>query len=200
MSLAPTSRSKFNLKNASVLLVVTGLQSLDVLVQILVGFGAKNFSKCETVGDARESLKKTPFDLIIIDAVIGEEDGYDLMSWVRREAPEINRYVPVIMVSGHTARSKVVKARDCGAHFTVAKPLTPIVLLERILWIAQERRPFVNTDCFAGPDRRFKFTGPPVGSAGRRRDDLSANVGEAKEPNLSQAEIDSLMAPQKVAL
>ena len=69
-------------------------------------------------------------------------------------------------------------------------------MLERILWIAREQRPFV---AYAGPDRRFKFDGPPEGGAGRRRDDLSKDVGDAVAPNMSQDQIDALLSVKRVS-
>jgi hypothetical protein len=66
-------------------------------------------------------------------------------------------------------------------------------MLERILWVAREQRGFVACDSYAGPDRRFKFDGPPAGGPGRRRDDLSADVGDAVMPNMSQDQIDALL-------
>jgi CheY-like chemotaxis protein len=51
-----------------------------------------------------------------------------------------------------------------------------------------------------GPDRRFKAFGPPIGTKGRRHDDLNAKIGAAVEPNMSQNEIDLLMKPTRVKL
>ena len=58
---------------------------------------------------------------------------------------------------------------------------------------------FVETPAYAGPDRRFKSLGPP-GGIGRRSTDLSAEIGDASEPNLSQVEIDSFMKPVRMSL
>jgi hypothetical protein len=76
------------------------------------------------------------------------------------------------VIQGHTPVDQIHKARDCGANFVVAKPITPRLLLERVLWIAQESRPFIELDGYVGPDRRFQNNGPPGGpGTGRRRTD-----------------------------
>lgn len=93
----------------------------------------------------------------------------------------------------------VQNARDCGAHYIVKKPLTPVVMLERILWIARESRPFIECDVYVGPERRHKNEGPPNGVP-RRRDDLPPEVGDAQEPNLSQDQVDNLFSSRKVTL
>lgn len=200
MSLDAASRAHFNLKNAVVLLVQNDSMGMDILVQILVGFGAKNLLKAATIDEAKGLIAKNQCDLMIVDAVLGEEDGFDLVDWMRREASAPNRFAPLLMITAHTQQSRVSRSRDVGAHFVIAKPLTPVVLLERILWVAREQRPFVECAGYSGPDRRFKFEGPPDGIAGRRRDDLAPEVGIASQPNMSQDEIDALMAPRKVSI
>jgi hypothetical protein len=64
-----------------------------------------------------------------------------------------------------------VQGRDAGANFTIAKPITPKIVLERILWAAKEDRQFIECETYLGPDRRFKNDGPPSGAKGRRRED-----------------------------
>lgn len=200
MFLEPASKTAFNLKNATILLVVNETLGMDILVQIMVGFGAKNFLKAATIEEAKPLVGSTPIDLMIIDAVLGSEDGYDLVEWVRRDGGIPNRFAPVLMISAHTQSSRVLRSRDAGAHFIIAKPLKPVVLLERILWVAREQRPFVECASYSGPDRRFKFEGPPAGMTGRRKDDLGTEVGAANQPNMSQEEIDALMAPRRVSI
>lgn len=193
MSLNVQSRAKFNLKGANLLLVESGSMAMDILIQILVGFGAKDMHRAATVDEAKQELAGGTFDLMLVGSMLGDQDGFELVEWVRREGPESNKFLPLLMLSSHTPTSKVERARDCGAHFIIVKPLKPVVMLERILWIAREQRRFVSCDSYVGPDRRFKFEGPPVGMAGRRHDDLSADVGDAILPNMSQDQIDALL-------
>ena len=103
-----------------------------------------------------------------------------------------------MIISGHTQKSKVEKARDCGANFIVAKPLTPKVMIDRVIWVARENRSFIECADYLGPDRRFHSIGPPPNTEGRRSDDLPLEVGEAVEPNLSQDDIDAMLQPKRV--
>ena len=97
-------------------------------------------------------------------------------------------------------RRDVIKARDCGANYIIAKPITPKTIMDRILWIAREDRMGIDCDTYVGPDRRFRRLGPPAGMVGRRSGDLNDEIGAAVEPNMSQDEIDSVMKPQKVSV
>jgi CheY-like chemotaxis protein len=194
------SNDRIQLERINFLIVDDNPQSLEIIASSLAGFGVRNVFKCGSVKEARDVIRKTTLDFIVTDAEMPEETGYDLLRWLRREAGEPNKYVPAVLCTGHTRASQVLLARDCGAHFIVAKPITPKVLLERIFWVARDERSFIDCDAYVGPDRRFKREGPPPGMEGRRKDDLSGNLGDAKEPNLSQDEINSFVRPARVAI
>lgn len=170
MALDPQSRVRFNLGGAAVLLLDATPLGMSILVQLVSGFGAKTFCRCSTAAEAREVFGREQIDLAIIDALAPGGDGYDLVHWLRREGPELNRYTPVLVTEGHTRVSDVNRARDCGANFLVKRPLSPIALLERIVWVSKEGRGFVIDDSYVGPDRRFKTTIMPLGEGRRRQD------------------------------
>jgi len=167
---------KLNLERIAFLLVDDNPQSLHIIAQVVTGFGVRKVTKCGSAREARAAIHNITFDFILTDAQMPEEDGYSLVRWIRRSAPEHNRFVPIVVVTGHTRQSQVLEARDCGVHALVAKPLTPKVLLERIFWTARDDRKFIECDAYIGPDRRFHSIGPPVGMAGRRADDPPEGV------------------------
>ena len=145
MGLRPQPIAKFNLGSTNILVLEGSHSEMDLYIQILSGFGAKNIHRCMNRKEAEEALLKHEIDLIVVDAKLPEgDDGYDFVQALRRKrnAPKLS-VIPVLMIAGHTPPSKVAMARDCGAHFVVRKPVRPDLLLERILWIAQESRPFV---------------------------------------------------------
>lgn len=194
------SGSRFALDKTSFLLVDDNPQALDIISQVVNGFGAKSITRCESGEEAKNLLARQPFDVLLSDAQMPLLDGYELIRWLRHEAGEPNRFIPAIIISGHVRMHQVLKARDCGASFTIAKPITPKVVLERLFWIAKDQRMFIDCGAYIGPDRRFKREGPPAGMEGRRADDAAGELGAAASPNMSQDEIDALMKPSKVVL
>jgi DNA-binding response OmpR family regulator len=197
-----TPTSRLDLRKASILLLEPNVQNMAVVTQVLLGFGARTFHRCETSEQAKAMVQETAVDLMIIEGQTaeGEPDGFDFVHWLRRSELEPAAYTPVIITCAHTSKRNVARARDCGAHFIVAKPLAPVILFERIIWVARVNRPFVNAGVYVGPDRRFKNLGPPAGTEGRRGTDAKGDVGSAQEPDMSQTEIDDMMQPAKVAL
>lgn len=191
--------ARINLTKASVLLVDGSLHSLDVIAQILKGFGVPTVHRYDNILEANKFLRQRTADLFVIDPSIEDGAGYDCVVELRHSG-RANATMPVILVSGHVRKADVARARDSGANFVVAKPLAPVVLLQRLLWVAKDKRPFVDCGDYIGPDRRFKFEGPPAGSEGRRAEDLKAPLGSASEPNLSQEEVDAMMKPQRVII
>lgn len=192
--------ARINLNRTSVLVLDGNPQSLDLVRQILNGFGVRAVHACQHVRDAQRVFYDQALELVIVDPLFTDDSGFEFMRFMRREENSENRCVAVIAALGHQTLGNVRMARDAGASVVVAKPLSPDVLLQRILWVARENRPFIVAPGYVGPDRRFKNQGPPLGTNGRRVDDLSFEVPKEAMPNMNQSEIDGMFKPRKVAL
>jgi len=196
----PFSKSeRVNLSAAEVLLACGDLQGLNIMCEMFAGFGVHSPRRCQTMEEAKAVVQERAINLIVVDAALGDADGHEFISWLRRAELDPNSFAPVILVTGHTKSSQVCRGRDAGASFVVAKPAAPMVMMQRIVWLMNDQRKFVSSPGYCGPDRRVKALGPPVGMKGRRHDDLSLEVGMATTPNLDQNEIDALFKPKAVA-
>jgi DNA-binding response OmpR family regulator len=172
MGFSTDSRARFNLEQVSILLLEETPLGMSVLVQIMNGFGARKLHRCDSVEKAERVIRETDLDLLIVDSMGRAGGGYDFVRWLRRSGVRPNCYAPVVLTAAHTPAAAITRARDCGAHIVMAKPLTPKAMLDRIIWVARAGRRFVECDGYVGPDRRFKDAGLPEGVAvGRRRDD-----------------------------
>jgi CheY-like chemotaxis protein len=186
------AKALFNLERTSVLLADGDQMGQAIIVQILAGFGARDVIRCETAEDARKQLALQTCQLVIVDPANLGYEGYDLIPWIRRMLPEPKRHVPVLVATGHTEHVRVSQLRDAGANFVVSKPLSATILLDRILWMSREKRPYVETDSYIGPDRRWHDQPPPDGVGRRKRDrDVQARIAAGGE--MSQEDIDLLM-------
>lgn len=201
MAKSNNANRRFNFDNVKVLAVDENQAGLDILAQILTGFGVRKLHAVNSVDEARQLAETLDFELVIVEQEMAEDKGIDFIKWLRRLDPKkATASAPVVVAMGHTTQSGVIKMRDCGANFVVQKPLSPTALLQRIVRAVDDPRPFVTCDVYAGPDRRFKYEGPPPGSDGRRSDDMGVTLGEPSGKNLDQDDINSLLKPRKVQL
>ena len=170
-----------NLERVCVMLLEQSDHGRKISAQILRGFGIRDIRACRTMDEARALTNSLQFDLVIADPSALGGQGMDFLRWLRRSEKNANRFVPIILVSGHSTSAAVMLSRDAGANFFVAKPFTPKVLLERILFIARDKRPYVDAGTYVGPDRRWKGDGPPDGTPGRRGGDMNSEIDEVRE-------------------
>jgi DNA-binding response OmpR family regulator len=181
MGLDPKSRTRFNLSKTVVMLLDPTPLGLAIMGQILTGFGARKIYRCRTVEEAKAVVAEFQIDLMVVDAIAESGEGYEFVRWLRKSVPEPNRHTPVLLTAAHTKASDVASARDCGSHFIIAKPLAPIVVLERVIWIAREGRAFLLSENYVGPDRRFAKPDAEGDHPRRRFDDPPPPQVEAAE-------------------
>ncbi len=160
----------FNLTGAIVMVVDDSPFSLDVTTQALQGFGIRVKYAVKSATEARDILTVHPVDLLVIDCEMAGANGHELVHWLRRSGLEPNAYIPILMTASHVRRSRVAEVRDCGANLLVTKPFSAAAVLERILWVARDNRPFLEVGDYSGPDRRFAVAKPLKDN--ERRDDM----------------------------
>ena len=149
-----------NLTGAVTMVVDDSAFSAEITSSALLGFGIKTRHSMRSAAEAIEVLREIEVDLLVVDCEMPGMDGFELVHWLRRSGPP-NAFVPVIMTAAHIRRSMVARARDCGANFIVTKPFSAASLLERIVWVARDSRPFLEVGDYFGPDRRFRVDQPP---------------------------------------
>ncbi len=168
--------ARINLEKAEILLLDEALEGLSVLTQMVSAFGVRSVHRCRNIEAAKKEALDGPLDLILVGSNGHDSSSYDFIRWLRRSGLDPNAYAPTILLSGHTQLHNVHQARDCGANYIIAKPVSPSVLLERIVWVAREKRSFIACEGYVGPDRRFHDNGPPAAMAERRQIEPEAEI------------------------
>ena len=86
-----------------------------------------------SAADGAEALKKirvAPPDLVVLDVMLPELDGFEICKMVRREAATAK--VPIIMLTAKAAEIDRVLGLELGADDYLTKPFSPRELLLRI--------------------------------------------------------------------
>lgn len=161
---------KLNFSQISAIIVDGDRYSTGIVSQILRGFGLTRQLIAGTGGEAKRALETDKYDLVITECVLPDMKAADLVRWIRRSGSPAIRYLPVVMLTGYAQYSNVTAARDSGANSFVRKPVSPNVLFDHIAWSARTERPFIESDVYVGPCRRFKF-GEPAPGFNRRATD-----------------------------
>ena len=77
--------------------------------------------------EMRQSFEEQSIDLVLLDVMLPEEDGLDLLRWLRKHT-----LVPVIMVTALSSPIDRVVGLEVGADDYVCKPFEPRELVARI--------------------------------------------------------------------
>jgi two-component system chemotaxis response regulator CheY len=159
-------------ENLKVLVVEDNQHMRSLLRSLLNSLGVRDVHEAGNGGAALDVLREKKCDLILTDLAMQPMDGLEFARDVRTSDKSSNPFVPIIMITGHTEKHRVVAARDAGVTEFLAKPITAQSLFTRIAEIVDRPRAFVRCDTYFGPDRRRRtlenYAGP-----WRRHDDFN---------------------------
>ena len=88
--------------------------------------------------EALEALAEQPFDLVLLDIMMPDMDGYEVLSRIKND-PHTHR-IPVIMISALDEMDSVVRCIEMGAADYLPKPFNPTLLRARIGASLREKR------------------------------------------------------------
>ena len=142
------------LSNISILLVEPNSFMRTMVRNVLNVFGARRVVEASDGADAFKIMNTFVPDIVLTEWSMEPVDGLDFVRLLRTGSDSPNPYVPVIMMTAHTARHRVIEARDTGITEFVVKPLSPRTLLTRMTEVIERPRSFVRTTVYFGPDRR----------------------------------------------
>jgi CheY-like chemotaxis protein len=125
-----------------------------IVRQLLHGFGSREIYEAEDGAAGLEGFTGHNPDILITDWAMPIFDGIELTKTIRQPGSNANPFVPIIMLSGHSEKRRVMEARDAGVTEFLAKPIAAKALYERILSVVLNPRPFLQTKAYFGPDRR----------------------------------------------
>lgn len=143
-----------SLNRVRFLIVDDNTHAVNLVKAMLRGFGADQLYDAQTIDAAQRRMKITPCDILILDYMLGAEEGVTFARWLRNDPDSPAPYTPIILLTGHADRAKIIAARDAGVNEFCVKPVTPADLMKRIVWVIDRARPFVRSQTYFGPDRR----------------------------------------------
>lgn len=80
--------------------------------------------------DALKTLREHPVDLVLLDIMMPEMDGYEVLEHMKKDATLV--HVPVVMITAVTEMKSLARCIEMGADDYLPKPFNPVLLRARV--------------------------------------------------------------------
>ena len=124
---------------AAAILVVEDEPAIQELVAFTCTTSGYVVKRAESVAAARAAIGQELPDLVLLDWMLPDKPGIDLLKELRSD--ERTRSVPVIMLTARGGEADRVVGLDTGADDYVVKPFSPRELVSRIRAVFRRRAP-----------------------------------------------------------
>jgi two-component system, OmpR family, KDP operon response regulator KdpE len=128
-----------------ILVIDDEIDTVMLIKHILMNSGIDVIS----AGNGPEALKRlsqTPPDVILLDLMLPDMDGWMLFNEIRKASS-----APVLVVSALAGTDDIVRALQQGADDYVTKPFHPVELVARINRVTEKHRPNHQSQIFKFP-------------------------------------------------
>src|SRR6202171_967040 len=159
-----------------------------ILRTLLHSFGTRDVYEAEDGASGLEAFMHFIPDIVLTDWAMPIFDGLELTQMIRQPGANSNPYVPIIMLTGHSEKKRVVSSRDAGVTEFLATPISAKALSQRVLNIGANPRPFIRTKSYFGPDRR-RNVNPNYAGPERRKGGKADVIKQQPLLNKAKAEI-----------
>jgi two-component system chemotaxis response regulator CheY len=122
----------FDFKKLSFLVVEDTVPMRKLIVSVLETMDTRLIYTAENGEQAYDRIKKFNPDIVIADWHMEPMNGIELTHEIRTNTLSPNRMVPVILVTGYSAVTRVAEARDAGVTEFLVKPFSANDLAKRI--------------------------------------------------------------------
>jgi two-component system, chemotaxis family, chemotaxis protein CheY len=142
------------LASARILLVDDEQYMRKVVRTMLLGMGVRQVMEAHDGPSGLQMTRDQAPDVVILDWEMPGLNGASFMRMVR--SPETFPFpdVPVIMLTGHGEKARVVEAVCLGVNEFLLKPVSTKALRDRLSTVLCNPRPMVSSGSYYGPTPR----------------------------------------------
>jgi DNA-binding response OmpR family regulator len=112
------------------ILIVEDEESLLKLETILLQVKGYEVSGAVTGNDALEKLSQEKFDLVLLDIMLPDIDGFEICSRIRRDKQTAG--IPVVMLTAKKSLDDQERGTACGANAYLTKPFKSAMIIDVI--------------------------------------------------------------------
>lgn len=159
MSSRLSKKEIFDRIQALCVLVVDDNQYMRKMVRnLLVNCGIKDIYEAPDGIAGLDIIRTVGPDVVILDWEMPLLNGAEMVRIVRSPGVFPMPDVPIIMLSGHGERWRVVEAMRLGVNEYLIKPVSAKALYDRLVSITMQPRPAVQLGDYYGPEPRKAAT------------------------------------------
>lgn len=118
------------IKNAKILVVDDIASNRHILATYLKKQGISNIFQAENGREALEHIRSNPTDLLLLDVMMPEVDGFEVLEQMKKD--QDLRNIPVIMITALNDMDSTVKCIKSGAEDYLLKPFNKVLLQARV--------------------------------------------------------------------
>ena len=142
-----------NLKSASVVLLEYHGATRRAVKSTLFGIGFGMVHDCRTIDEVRSAAERAKPDIFILDLDVDNDAVSSLIQDIRYSRLGENPFVVIVGMTQHPAEPVIQRILDAGTDDLVTKPLSTKLLTGRITNLIQNRKEFIATSGYLGPQR-----------------------------------------------
>lgn len=156
----PRSDIEARIRALGVLVVDDSQYMRKIVRNLLVNIGVKDVYEAGDGIAGLEAIRTIWPDIVILDWELPLLNGAEFVRIIRSPGVFPTPDVPIIMLSAHGERWRVVEAVRLGVNEYLRKPVSAQTLLDRLVTILTSPRPVVQLGDYYGPQPRRLFTDP----------------------------------------
>jgi DNA-binding response OmpR family regulator len=119
-------------------LIIDDDPDLQALVRVLLGRAGIQTAGAQTAVEGRQLLDKENYQLLILDLMLPDMDGLELLEELRQDA-QFND-LPVLILSARVDPEIISHALEMGADSYLTKPYLPQNLSQQVMTMLTQRR------------------------------------------------------------
>ncbi|MBI4274270.1 MAG: response regulator [Rhizobiales bacterium] len=148
------------LRSIKLLVVEDDYDMRKVIRSLLTMAGAKRIFEAADGDSGLEMARAISPDVIFVDWEMPGLKGPDFIKAVRAPGKFPLPDVPIVMLTGHVERRRVLEAMRLGVNEYLCKPVSAKTLHDRIVSVFANPRPMVRIGDYYGPAPRKESTDP----------------------------------------
>jgi two-component system chemotaxis response regulator CheY len=154
-------QTEYLIQQLSVLVVDDSPFTRNIVRSLLANIGIKNTHEAADGIAALEMIREVSPDVVVLDWEMPLLNGPELVRIVRSPGVFPVPDIPIIMLSAHGERWRVIEAAKLGVNEFLCKPVSAKALQERLMSILLKPRESVRLGEYYGPAPRLPMTKKP---------------------------------------